>query len=262
MAAEAAPGAADSIPDSRAPPIDATHGTDGAVTPISSAHTASACPELSSRSARVRIPPPAPLKDRASVLNLALKAPHREACAIGHAALQPRPSIGRTIGRAAQGMPIVKRCLARRRESGLVAFIAAQVMVGLAGALVVTWVHAWPAIGHFFIRRFQMADDRGPGALHSGRRHAHRPGDAAAASLHGEAEAGSAGDRAAQSRVRATGCPTGFAQMAPAEKHRWSHRAAVVRALLESGGALHPVTVATRRRPGPSCCCARRRRRR
>ncbi len=33
---------------------------------------------------------------------------------------------------------------------GLVAFIAAGVTVLLAGALIATWSHAWPSIGHFF----------------------------------------------------------------------------------------------------------------
>ncbi len=34
--------------------------------------------------------------------------------------------------------------------SGLMAFIAAQITVLLAGALIATWAHAWKSIGHFF----------------------------------------------------------------------------------------------------------------
>ena len=33
---------------------------------------------------------------------------------------------------------------------GLLAFVVAQVAVGLAGAVVATWFHAWPALGQFF----------------------------------------------------------------------------------------------------------------
>ena len=33
---------------------------------------------------------------------------------------------------------------------GTVAFVAAQVLVALAGSLAVTWTHAWPSVGGFF----------------------------------------------------------------------------------------------------------------
>jgi len=33
---------------------------------------------------------------------------------------------------------------------GLVAFVAAQVLVLLAGAVAITWTHAWPGVGDFF----------------------------------------------------------------------------------------------------------------
>lgn len=34
--------------------------------------------------------------------------------------------------------------------SGTVTFVAAQVLVALAGSLAVTWTHAWPSVGGFF----------------------------------------------------------------------------------------------------------------
>jgi hypothetical protein len=45
------------------------------------------------------------------------------------------------------GFGIVYR---RWNLTGLLAFVAAQVTVLLAAALIITWAHAWPGVGRFF----------------------------------------------------------------------------------------------------------------